>query len=367
MNFIRWAKRVVYSSVFDYDRAIAERQSALNAAKDSLNATNASLNAANASLNAAKASLKTVKASLDTANNQNRILSEKIEHLSYCLSASEKMVQDIRCSCKYLISNPGSKLKVPCNICGNLTDYSFSGKMLGKYVVAYFHCPFCGGIQTEEPYWIKEAYESPLSASDTGILWRNAKMADIVLAIISQFFSPNIRILEYAGGHGMLTRTLRDAGIDCRWYDKYASPTFARGFEDDGGKYNLAMAVEAIEHFTNPMDEFAKIFSRADSIFFSQTLLPEQGLPPDNWWYFCPEQGQHIQFYSLKTLEFIAEHFGKHLNFYGETGLFSSRKISSDEFRNIIESAHALSKNIRAELTPLTHTDMLAMVSRMTK
>lgn len=53
-----------------------------------------------------------------------------------------------------------------CKICGNKTSYIFQAKVLGKYDVKYFHCSTCGYIQTEEPYWLDEAYSESISALD---------------------------------------------------------------------------------------------------------------------------------------------------------------------------------------------------------
>ena len=47
-----------------------------------------------------------------------------------------------------------------CTICGsNLAEPAFTGRILAKYDTGYFHCRECGHLQTESPFWLKEAYE----------------------------------------------------------------------------------------------------------------------------------------------------------------------------------------------------------------
>jgi len=49
-----------------------------------------------------------------------------------------------------------------CNICKNNTSIFSRVKILNKYDVKYFYCDYCGFIQTEEPYWLEEAYKEPI-------------------------------------------------------------------------------------------------------------------------------------------------------------------------------------------------------------
>ncbi len=57
-----------------------------------------------------------------------------------------------------------------CKICNHESKHLFQGKILGKYKITYLHCPHCGFLQTEEPYWLEEACKEPINISDTGYL-----------------------------------------------------------------------------------------------------------------------------------------------------------------------------------------------------
>lgn len=118
-----------------------------------------------------------------------------------------------------------------CKICNQTAQYLFNAKILKKYNIAYFHCDNCGFLQTEEPYWLDEAYVEPIDISDTGCLQRNIYISKLLTIIILLFFNKDGKFLDYAGGYGILVRLMRDYGFDFYWYDKYAENIFAKGFE----------------------------------------------------------------------------------------------------------------------------------------
>ncbi len=49
------------------------------------------------------------------------------------------------------------------------TKLLFTAKVLGKYDVQYYQCVITGFIQTEEPYWLEEAYSSAITKLDIGL------------------------------------------------------------------------------------------------------------------------------------------------------------------------------------------------------
>lgn len=202
-----------------------------------------------------------------------------------------------------------------CNICKSFCNKLFSQKVLNRYSAQYYQCCSCNFVQTEEPFWLEEAYESPINRSDTGILKRN-----IILAKRTAFFLKNFRnhrseFLDYAGGLGIFTRLMRDRGFNFYWNDPYTQPTFAKGFEKKlDHQYEAITSFESFEHFINPLDTINKILSRSDTLIFS-TLLSDKihNSELKSWWYLGPQHGQHINFFSIKTLEFIAEKFNMQL------------------------------------------------------
>ena len=101
---------------------------------------------------------------------------------------------------------------------------------------------------------------------------------------------------------------MRDIGLDFYWHDTNCQNLFAQQFEADlTNKYKLLTAFEIFEHLPEPIQELEKMIKISDNILFSTKLLSAKNLPkPDEWWYYGIEHGQHISFYSKKTLEYIA-------------------------------------------------------------
>ena len=200
-----------------------------------------------------------------------------------------------------------------CKICNSNCKALFKTKVLNKYDVEYFQCEECQFVQTEKPYWLEEAYNSPINHSDTGIVLRNQRLSRIVGSLIICFFDKKKEAVDYAGGFGMFTRMMRDIGFDFYWLDPYVKNELARGFEgEDGKKYHIATSFESFEHFDEVIKEAKRITKIADNLILSTEMIP---LPPpkvEDWWYYAPEHGQHIAFYTLKSFRKLAQELGLH-------------------------------------------------------
>ena len=199
-----------------------------------------------------------------------------------------------------------------CKVCNSVIVKVFSAGMLHKYEVSYFLCSECGFLQTENPFWLKEAYSRPVNPEDTGYLARNINFSKKLTILFCLFFNKDARFVDYAAGYGVLVRLMRDIGFDFYWADKYTENLFAKGFEWQDGwpKAELVTAFECFEHFVQPMEEIENLLSLSDSIVFSTEILPKPLPQPDAWWYYGLDHGQHISFYTNDTLEYIANKFG---------------------------------------------------------
>ena len=225
-----------------------------------------------------------------------------------------------------------------CKICASSMNYEFKAKIINKYEIEYFHCKNCGFLQTEEPYWLEEAYKNPINVSDTGLVKRNFELADITVTIAAVFFRKSIKVLDFAGGYGLFTRILRDIGIDCLWSDKYAKNLFARGFEYQGQDIDLVTAFEVFEHLTDPNYEIEEMLDMSQNLLFSTRLLPDPLPKPSEWWYYGLQHGQHVSFYSHQTLQYIAKKYNLFYNTDKKAvHLFSSKRINSLFFEYIVK------------------------------
>lgn len=239
-----------------------------------------------------------------------------------------------------------------CLICKSQGKRILSGKILHKYDVQYFQCSKCGLVYTEAPYWIEEAYSDSITCVDTGIMNRNITYMLITNIIVDKYFNKNATFLDYGGGYGIFTRMMRDLGYDWVWQDKYSPNLLAGGFEYEDKKkqkIELTTAFEVFEHLDNPMEDIKYMASITDSILFS-TLLYDDALDFknfDEWWYYVPQTGQHIVFYSRMTLEYIAKQFDfKYYKISDGLHMLSKRDLNSNELKRIANGKFAWIRQI---------------------
>jgi hypothetical protein len=228
-------------------------------------------------------------------------------------------------------------MSLACRVCSQASKELFVGTLLGKHV-RYFECEHCGYVQTETPTWLDAAYANPINAQDTGIMQRNAINARFVLATLSAIGSKTRRVVDYAGGYGVLTRMLRDHGVDAFWADGYCENLLASGFDfKPGDKADLVTVFEAFEHFMDPAQELEKLLAIAPAVLISTAIAPTPTPRPHEWWYYGGDHGQHIGFFRVKTLKHLAARFGCHVASDGRsTHLISRTQVSPVYWRSLL-------------------------------
>lgn len=204
-----------------------------------------------------------------------------------------------------------SEAAIACRVCGAASPRVYSGRVLG-HDVDYHDCSACGYFQTETPHWLEQAYSAAINDVDTGILWRNQRNLRRVVMTLAAFGQLQGRVVDHAGGYGILVRLLRDAGVDARWQDKYCANLVARGFEADDSPCDLLTAFEVFEHFEQPLEELRSMLTRAPLVLLSTELVPTVAPPAPDWWYLGATHGQHIGFFRSRTLAWMAQALGVH-------------------------------------------------------
>jgi len=196
--------------------------------------------------------------------------------------------------------------KIQCRLCGESSKFSFSKKILSKYEIGYYLCEYCYSLQTEEPFWLPEAYDPINKKYDTGQLVRTFNNAAFLKALLTHLNLLNCYLVDYGCGSGLLTRFMRDVGINAWGFDCYSLPRLSIGFHTESLEgANVINLCEVAEHFDLPAKYFDQIFSCNPKILVMQTNILE--VIDEEWDYLAVDHGQHVFFYSPKSIEYLAK------------------------------------------------------------
>jgi hypothetical protein len=233
---------------------------------------------------------------------------------------------------------------VQCPISGKPMAPVFKEVVLNKYNVTYYYCQESGLLKTEKPYWLGEAYSSAISDTDTGLVQRNIENSDLMEEILGCLSLDNGKLLDVAGGYGLLARLMLDKGFDCHTTDEYCQNLFAKNFEPGpSSTYDALFAFEVMEHIEDPVDFISTVFHKygCKTIIFSTKTFKEK-VPGKDWWYYAFQSGQHITFYQVRTLVLLAEKLG--CRYYK---INSNYHIISDRNLSVFERISLSNKFIR--------------------
>ena len=243
-----------------------------------------------------------------------------------------------------LTTNPISS-PVHCKICNAGTNAFGEAMVMGKYLASYRRCTSCGFLFVENPHWLQEAYSDAITSTDMGTVSRADRNSLITKATIDVFYRTSKTYLDYGAGYGMFVRRMRDLGYDFHAYDLHCHNMFSEQValaSLEGKHYDLSTAFEVFEHLENPMDVTTLLLAVADHVLITTEILPEPIPPLDEWWYFGPEHGQHISFYTLTSLKAMADTGSRFLYTNGlNIHLFSRKRLSEYWFRKAISERNS--------------------------
>src|SRR5215468_658667 len=123
-----------------------------------------------------------------------------------------------------------------CGVCESRSENIGQAIVMGKHMANYYGCTRCGFVQVANPHWLDEAYESAMTSTDIGHIWRADYLSKVTKAVIHAFNKPKGTFLDYGAGYGIAVRKMRDLGYDFRWHDKYSENVFAKGFEAEDSR-----------------------------------------------------------------------------------------------------------------------------------
>lgn len=255
-----------------------------------------------------------------------------------------------------------------CPLCLSGRDKAFSATLLKKHSVEYWYCNSCGLLQTQEPFWLEEAYADAIAVADTGLVARNQGLARKLSTLLYWCFDQQCQYVDSAGGYGLLTRLMRDVGFDFYWHDEYCQNLLARGFEANKVDKEVAAvtAFEVLEHVPNPLDFISDCLKKYDTstIVLSTELF--QGMPPapEDWWYYTLDTGQHISFYQMRTLEWLASKLSLNLYSNRDMHILTDMNLDRRLFRLATGKASWIGYAWAAlRMKSLTFSDHLAICS----
>lgn len=224
-----------------------------------------------------------------------------------------------------------------CKICSNTSTFLFDKKILGKYNVKYYQCSSCLFVQTEEPFWLEEAYKNAITSLDIGMISRNNYLTPIVYAVANSSFDTRKKYLDFGGGYGILVRLLRDKGLDFYRQDKFCENLFSKNFDVEDLKdktgFEFVTAFELFEHLPSPYQGIEEMLQYSKTILFSTDLIPDN-IDIASWEYLVPEVGQHVALYHYKSLEAMSRKLNLHLySNKRNIHMLSEKKINPFLFR----------------------------------
>jgi len=205
-----------------------------------------------------------------------------------------------------------------------------------KYSASHYYCSDCDYIYIPKPYWLDEAYANSIVLDDTDQASRNVFNAITMIAVLYWLVKAkrSTPFVDVAGGYGLFTRLMRDAGFNYYWADKYTQNLFASGFEykNDYGKCFAVSAFEVLEHISEPVDFIKNCLHeyKAETFIFTTEVFPN-GAPPKltDWSYFEIDTGQHIAFYSDLGLQRLANKLDMNYYSIGRIRIFTRRSFSN--------------------------------------
>jgi hypothetical protein len=230
-------------------------------------------------------------------------------------------------------------------------------------------CDGCGLLQADEPYWLDEAYRSPIATADTGLVERNLQIARKLACALFFLFDRRGRFADFAGGYGLLTRRMRDIGFDFYWSDPYASNLLARGFEltPEQKPCAAATAFEVLEHVTDPLAFLRDVLasSGAPAAILSTEIF-EGAPPPPSWPYYSFATGQHVSFYQRRTLAFLARRLSLELYSTGWLHLLAPASVRGDRFGLVTgRLCRVLYPYVLRRMPSLTSSDNARLLAKM--
>lgn len=217
-----------------------------------------------------------------------------------------------------------------CELCGGEVSYKFSSVVLDNIRANYYECQNCHMLRSDhldgDACSLAHVYRIGNKLDlDTGAAWRQY----CVVRRLEKLFrygiiKPRVRrlkALDLGGGSGFTgSYLISRLGWDAYTYDPFSNPSYLPGrflrewpSVQNKGPFDLIIATEVFEHFVRPRDEIKKITAilpSSTAYLYVTTKLYTPEVKDASWPYLARETGQHVCFYSRKSVKQIARLLG---------------------------------------------------------
>ncbi len=194
--------------------------------------------------------------------------------------------------------------------------------LTGRHTARYGECDVCRTLQVSDPDWLGEAYDrdDELNAEnlDSGRWLRNFSAYSYLAALrIAGVIPASPRILDFGGGHGLLTQLLIDSGWDAWTHDpQIPNPVFAShrtlAAPDLELPFDVVVALEVFEHLVDvhAVGRLLRSCLKPNGLLVISTAPYEPAGHDETWDYLATEAGQHVTLWSRQGLARFARRYG---------------------------------------------------------
>jgi hypothetical protein len=227
-------------------------------------------------------------------------------------------------------TNDVSATAPACRLCGGETAVMFTAPLSRGLTGHYRECRRCHFLSSDhvdDPAVRARVYESANPADDPGAAYRQLcialRLTQLVRARLFEF-GPRFQMLDFGTAAGFLPGSLAQRfAWQTLGFDAYARPFYdparvTSSWQEvtKSGPFDLVVATEVLEHFTDPMSEIeriATVMRPERSFLYATTTLYDPKTCGGDWKYLAPHTAQHCAFYSRGALARVASTIGAEL------------------------------------------------------
>ena len=207
-----------------------------------------------------------------------------------------------------------------CTLCGGASEFFHKDSAR-----RYFRCQGCRLVMADPRTW--PTREDEKSYYD---LHQNAPSDLGYRRFLNRIFEPlNARLaaksrgLDFGSGPGpTLSVMFTEAGHIMQIYDPFYAPAPAVL----QSQYDFVTASEVVEHFHQPGDEFAKLWSLVNPRGWLG-IMTKRLRNPDSFtrWHY-KQDPTHVSFFSLETFHWLADHLQAECTVHGDDVVLFQRR-----------------------------------------